>query len=167
MTYLLAARAFLSRIPWQVWPILALLALWAWERDNHADNREAETRAEMQAEIDAAERARYAALAAEEEALRTLSKETDRAVIQAQDDNRDRTERFIAVGGVRTKACPAIDQAAVRSAGDSAPVHQAPVMDGTEALPTVAVTPDDVRTCTANTILAEEWRNLLLDLEAR
>ena len=167
LTLIATARAFLSRVPWFVWCGIAVVALWAWERDNHADNREAETRAEMQADFDRIEAERLAALESEEQALRQLSKETDRAVIQAQDDNRDRTERFIAAGGVRTKACPATDQAAVRSAGDSAPVHQAPVMDGAEALPTVAVTPDDVRTCTANTILAEEWRKLLLDLEAR
>jgi hypothetical protein len=167
MIWLATARAFLSRIPYQIWIAIALCLIWYWERDRHADNREAETRAEMQVIIDKKEAERLAALESEEEALRTLSKETDRAVIQAQDDNRDRTERFIAAGGVRTKACPATDQAAVRSAGDSAPVHQAPVMDGAEPLPTVAVTPDDVRTCTTNTILAEQWRELLLDLEAR
>jgi hypothetical protein len=165
--YIAIARAFLSRVPVWVWVALAVAGLLAWERDRHADNREAETRAEMQNIIDKKEAERLAALESEEQALRTLSKETDRAVIQAQDDNRDRTERFIAAGGVRTKACPATDQAAVRSAGDSAPVHQAPVMDGAEPLPTVAVTPDDVRTCTTNTILAEQWRELLLDLEAR
>lgn len=167
MTWLLAARAFLKRIPWWAYAAIAVAGLWAWERDRHADNREAETRAEMQATFDLIEHQRRAALESEEQALRKLSKETDRAVIQAQDDNRDRTERFIAAGGVRGRSCPAVDQAGVRSAGDSAPVYQAPVLDGTEALPTVAVTPDDVRTCTTNTILAEEWRKLLLDLEAR
>jgi hypothetical protein len=30
---------------------------------------------------------------------------------------------------------------------------------------TVTVTADDVRVCTANTILAEEWRKLLLGME--
>lgn len=29
MTYLLAIRALLARVPWQVWAILGLLAVWA------------------------------------------------------------------------------------------------------------------------------------------
>ena len=49
MTYLLAIRGLLARIPWQAWAIIGLLAVWAWERDRHADNREAEVRAEEQA----------------------------------------------------------------------------------------------------------------------
>jgi hypothetical protein len=49
MTYLLAARAFLKRIPYQIWIAIAVLAVWYWERDRHADAREAEVRAEEQA----------------------------------------------------------------------------------------------------------------------
>jgi hypothetical protein len=49
MTYLLAIRGLLARVPWQAWVIIGLLAVWAWERDRHADAREAEVRAEEQA----------------------------------------------------------------------------------------------------------------------
>ena len=43
------ARTFLSRVPWFVWVAIAVVGLWAWDRDNHADNRETEVRAEEQA----------------------------------------------------------------------------------------------------------------------
>jgi hypothetical protein len=162
-----AVKRIAKLIPWQVWCGIAVVAaLYVWGNHREAQGR-SEGRAEMQAQIDAADKARADALASEEAALRKLTKETDRAVIQAQDDNRDRTERFIARGGVRN-ACPAaVNPPADRSAGDSAPVHQAPVLDGSEQVPTVAVMPEDVRTCTTNTILAEEWRKLLLGLESR
>jgi hypothetical protein len=39
----------LKRIPWQAYAILAVLAVWYWDRERHADNREAEVRAEEQA----------------------------------------------------------------------------------------------------------------------
>ena len=162
-----AVKRIAKLIPWQVWCGIALAGVWYVERDRYGDRRDTAARAEMQAQIDAADKARADALASEEAALRKLTKETDRAVIQAQDDNRDRTERFIARGGVRN-ACPAaVNPPADRSAGDSAPVHQTPVLDGSEQVPTVAVMPEDVRTCTENTIKAEEWRKLLLGLESR
>ncbi len=43
------AKDIVRRIPWQVYAGLALLAVWYWERDRHADAREAEVRAEEQA----------------------------------------------------------------------------------------------------------------------
>lgn len=60
MTYFLTIRAFLSRVPVWVWIVIGLIALWAWERDRHADQREDETRAEMQAVVDS-EKAAHAA----------------------------------------------------------------------------------------------------------
>lgn len=160
MAYLIAARAFLSRIPWQAYAALAILAVWYWERDRHADAREAETRAEMQAKIDRADADRAKALASEEQALRNLAQRTDQNVTQARAENRDRTERFIASGGVRN-ACPGSRQAPSAGAGSGEGVHQAPVMDDPE---TVSVKPDDVRICTANTLTAEALQAYILGL---
>ena len=39
MTYLLAARALLARIPWQVWAILGLLAVWGIDRTTYGARR--------------------------------------------------------------------------------------------------------------------------------
>lgn len=47
--WLLSAAGVLKRVPWQVWAALALAAVWYWERDQHADAREEEVRAEEQA----------------------------------------------------------------------------------------------------------------------
>lgn len=85
----LKAAGILKRIPWQVWAGLALLAVWYWERDRHADAREAETRAEMQVVIDRMEAARQAAVAKSEmiEALNSAATEkantdVDRNLVQ-------------------------------------------------------------------------------------
>jgi hypothetical protein len=164
LTALATARAFLKRVPAWVWIAIALVALWAWERDNHADNREAKTRAEMQAEIDAADRERAKALASEEEAIKALAKRTDSNVEQARAANRDRTERFIASGGLQCPTARSGD-AARGSAGSSAPVHQAPVLDGTQPVQVVGVTAEDVRICTDNTLKAEALRDYALGLE--
>jgi hypothetical protein len=113
MTYLLAFRGLLGRIPWQVWAILGLGAAVMF----YGNHREAE--------------------------------------------NRDRTERFIASGGVRN-ACPGGGQAPRAGAGSGEGVHQAPVMDDPE---TVSVKPDDVRICTANTLTAEALQAYLMGLD--
>lgn len=161
-----AIRQLAARVPWQAYAILALLAVWYVDRTRHGNERAYEARAEMQAKIDAADKARADALASEEQALRELAKRTDRNVEQARNDNRDRTERFIANGGVR-QACPDNRNPARGSAGRGEAVHQAPVMDGAERLPeVVTVLPDDVRVCTDTTLVAEALREFVLGLES-
>lgn len=166
MMYLLAARAFLKRIPWQVYALIALLAVWYIDRTNYGNERAYQERVKMQAQIDRAEAERQAAVASETEALLKLSKDADRAVYQAREDNRSRVDAFIARGGVRP--CTADHQAGVSGTGDSAGLRETPELDGTETLPeVVTVLPEDVRICTDNTLKAEEWRNLLLGMEGR
>lgn len=157
----------LKRIPWQAWAALAVLAVWYWERDRHADARETETRAEMQAIIDAKEAARLAAV---EESLRiaALNIETTRKADADVNRNlaqeRAGADAFIARGGVRR--CPTArtdpataDQGPGLDAGGSA----VPVMDD---VPVVTVLPEDVRICTENTVKARAWRKWGLSIEA-
>lgn len=162
-----SARAILSRIPWQVWPALAILAVWYWERDRHADNREAETRAEMQVIIDAKEAARLAAV---KESLRIAALNTQ-ATRKADEDvttnlakERAGVDDFIARGGVRrcdtarTDTAPADQGTSVDGGSGSLPV-----MDD---VPVVTVLPEDVRICTENTVKARAWREWGLSIEA-
>lgn len=166
--WILGIRGLLKRIPWQAWAAMACIAAVLFYGNHREDQGYAKAEAYWKAKAEALEDARQAALDSEQAALRQLAKETDNAVYKKSEANRDRTERFIASGGVRGQACPVDHQAAVRGTGDGAALHQAPIVDGAEQLPqTVTVLPDDVRTCTENTILSEEWRKLLLDLEAR
>jgi hypothetical protein len=166
MAYLIAARAFLSRIPWQAYAALAILAVWYWERDRHADAREAETRAEMQVIIDRKEAARLAAIT---ESLRiaALHAETTRKADADVKDNLARegagADAFIARGGVRR--CPAArtnpsptDQGTRDNAGAGA----LPELDD---LPLITVLPEDVRICTENTVKARAWQQWGLGIE--
>ena len=111
---------------------------------------------------------------AQERKYADLANPTDEAVAAAQSE-RERADRFIAAGGVRaevpacrvTAAAPARNQ----SAGISAPVRPAPVVDDASDVrdpepATVSVLPRDVRICTDNTILAEQFREFILGLEA-
>lgn len=126
---------------------------------------------------DAANREALAARASEELALKALSQETDNAILQARAEVAGDLERFIAAGGLPDRGCPRRPAAPgpLHGAGDGAPLREAPELDGPAPLPElpeagpaiVRVSPEDVRICTANTILAEEWRDLLLGLEAR
>lgn len=171
ISFAVTALGFIKRVPWYVGPALALAALWWLERDAHGDARYAEGLAKMEAARQVANTAALAARASEEEALRRLAKDTDNAVITRRDQERSRTERFIASGGVRNnQVCPRRPAAASgdHGTGTSEAVRQAPELDGAERLPdVVSVLPDDVRVCTDNTILAEELRALILSLEAR
>jgi hypothetical protein len=167
LAYLATARAFLKRIPLSVWIALALCLIWYWERDRHADNREAETRAEMQVIIDKKEAARLAAVA---ESLRIAAlnvqatEKADRDVAQELAQERTAVDAFIQRGGVRqcptarTNAPPA-DQGSGVDAGAGA----LPLMDD---VPVVTVLPEDVRICTENTVKARAWREWGLLIEA-
>lgn len=171
ISFAMTALGFLKRMPWQVWVIAAVAMLWWFERDAHGDARYAEGIAKMEAARQVANTTALAARASEEEALRRLAKDTDNAVIERRDQERSRTERFIASGGVRNnQVCPSRPAASPEDRGTSRgeAVRQAPELDGAERLPdVVSVYPDDVRICTDNTILAEELRALILSLEAR
>jgi hypothetical protein len=165
VSLLLSIWGLLARIPREVWLIAAALAaLWLWGNHREAQGRY-EGRAEIQAQWDKAKVEAERRRKSEEARQANLSKGADRAVIENTASERDRTEQFIARGGVRQGRCPRIP-APVSGAGDSAPVREAPLVDDAEALPAVAVTPDDVRICTENTVKAEAWRDLLLKLES-
>jgi hypothetical protein len=156
--------SLLTRIPWQVWAAIALAGLIALYGHHREAQGRYEGRAEILAKWDRAKAENERARIKEEKRQAALSKGADRAVIEKTFAERDRTESFIARGGVRN-TCARTDQATVPSAGSGEALHSSPVMDGGERLPTVAVTPDDVRVCSTNTILAEEFRKVLLGLE--
>lgn len=166
-TGLLFARVTgaLKAVPWQVWAGLAIIAAVLIYGSHREAQGYAEAKDYYEAKISAADKARADALASEEQALRALAKETDNNVAKERVANRDRTERFIANGGVR-QACPRGGGAEGGSAGRSQGMHQAPELDGTESLPeVVTVLPDDVRICTDNTLTAEALQAYILGLE--
>jgi hypothetical protein len=156
-----------KRIPWQAWAALAVLAVWYWERDRHADNREAETRAEMQIIIDRKEAARLAAV---DESLRLAAlhaqatRKADADVTRNLAQERAGADAFIAAGGVRRCPAPRADSApAGQGAGVDAGAGALPVVDD---VPVVAVLAEDVRICTENTVKARAWREWGLAIEA-
>lgn len=160
------ALGFLKGVPREVWLILAALAaVWLYGSHREASGY-AEGSAHVQAQWDKAKAAGEKARKAEEARQANLSKGADRAIIENTASERDRTERFIAAGGVRERSCPRAVSGPLPSAGEREVVREAPVVDEREALPTVAVTPEDVRICTDNTVKAEAWRELLLKLES-
>lgn len=125
---------------------------------------------------DLANAAAIAARESEELALKQLAKGTDNAIEESRRRAAGSTERFIAAGGLPDhRRCPGgpVAPGTVHGAGSVPPLHQPAQLDGATPLPdvpqaeTVRVTGDDVRICTANTIIAEEARDLLLGLEAR
>lgn len=155
----------LKAVPWQVWAGLAIIAAVLLYGSHREAQGYAEAEAYYEAKIAVADKARAEALASEEQALRALAKETDNNAAKEREANRDRTERFIANGGVR-QACPRGGSAEDGSARSGAGVHQAPELDGAEGLPEiVTVLPDDVRICTANTLTAEALQAYVLGLE--
>jgi hypothetical protein len=103
VTWLLTARAFLSRVPWQVYAILALLAAWGVDRtvqyrSGYSDGRESVLTELRTAEAEAAQKALEAAATAtqagierserfdvEQQALRDAITEAERADRNALD----------------------------------------------------------------------------------
>lgn len=167
LTWFGTIKSVIKRIPWQVYAGLAVLAVWYWERDRHADNRESEARAEMQVIIDRKEAARLAAV---QESLRIAalnSKATEKAdtdVSRNLVQERAGADAFIARGGVRR--CPAAGTntpAADQSPGIDAGGSALPVVDD---MPVVTVLPDDVRICTENTVKARAWQEWGLSVVA-
>lgn len=164
---LLFARVsgLLKRIPAPVWVALALVVGVHFYGHHRESQGYAKAEAYWKAEAEALKVARQVALDSEEAALRQLTKETDNAINQSRIAHSTTVERFIARGGVR-QACPADRDPEDRSAGDSATVHQAPVVAPAEPVSgLVTVLPDDVRICSDNTFLAEGFREKLLKLE--
>lgn len=165
---LLFARVsgLLKRVPWQVWACLALIAAALFYGHHREAQGYAKAEAYWKAEIDALEAERQAALDSEEDALRQLAKDTDRNVAKEREANRDRTEQFIARGGLR-QACPRNRDPEDRSARDGEVVREEAELDGAEPVQVVGVTPEDVRICTDNTLKAEAMRDFILGLEAK
>ena len=162
--YIAIARAFLKRIPWQVWAFLALIAVWAWERDSYGDRRAEEARIEANTKCAAKEKARQAALVAKEKENRERARQTDRRVIAKREAVRPSVDAFIARGGVQQAGT---DNRGPEggSAGSSEAVHQAPELATAERMQTVTVYAEDVRICTDGILIAEELRAFVLDLE--
>ena len=165
---LLFARVsgLLKRVPWFVWAALALIAAVLFYGHHREAQGYAKAEAYWKAEIDAMEAERQAALDSEEAALRQLAKDTDRNVAKEREANRDRTEQFIARGGLR-QACPRDRSTEDRSAGSGEAVREAPIMDAGEPVQVVGVTAEDVRICSDNTLKAEAMRDFILGLEAK
>lgn len=162
----LKAWGLLGRVPAWAYGIAVCLAL-VWLYGNHREAQGyAEGSADVQAQWDKAKAEGERIRKAEEARQANLSKGADRAIIENTASERDRTERFIAAGGVRGQTCPRAVRSEVPSTGEREAVRETSLVDDREALPTVAVTPDDVRICTDNTIKAEAWRELLLKLES-
>jgi hypothetical protein len=166
--WLLGLRSLLKRIPWQVWAGIACIAAVLFYGHHRDAQGYAKAEAYWKAEADALEETRQAALDSEEAALRQLAKETDNAVYEKREANRDLTERFIRSGGVRAQACPSNRDPEDRSTGNGEAVREEAELDEAERLPeVVTVLPEDVRICTEAVIKAEEWRKFILDLEAK
>ena len=165
---LLFARVsgLLKRVPGWVWGVAVLIASVLFYGHHREAQGYAKAEAYWKAEIDAMEAERQAALDSEEAALRQLAKDTDRNVAKEREANRDRTERFIARGGLR-QACPRDRDTEDRSAGSGEAVREAPIVDGAEPVQVVGVTAEDVRVCTDNTLKAEAMRDFILGLEAK
>ena len=164
LTFFASVLGIAKRVPAWVWVALAAVALIALYGRHREAQGYAEGKADVQAQWDKAKAEGERIRKAEEARQAKLSKEADRAVIEKTEAERDRTERFIAAGGVRREACPRVP-AAIPSTGSGETVHQAPVMDDAERVQIVGVTAEDVRVCTSNTLKAEAWRDLLLGLE--
>jgi hypothetical protein len=126
--------------------------------------------AQMQRERDAADA--LAKAVASDNSRATEKANTD---VKAELDRQgDRTERFIAGGGVRP-SCP---RTAPGGAGDRAGIDARagalPELDGMQPgdqrgafdPPTVTVFAEDVRICTENTVKARAWREWGLGIEA-
>jgi hypothetical protein len=111
MTYLLAARAFLKRIPWQVWCGIAVVALLWWTYNAGYNTARDKGRAELAQTV-----ATFEAAQAEAERLHLAAKaETERryaALAERADNDHERnqaaastaTDRFIAAN--RVQPCP-------------------------------------------------------------
>lgn len=142
----------IKRYPWQAGLILALLAFaWAWRGWNASEEREAAAIAREAKAIKAGQQALANQIKLHDEtkaAYAAKAKDADNAHEIEMAAAADRTERFIAAGGVH-KAC------GNRASVASAPTESAVAESGNgQGLPSdlVAVTPADVRLCTANSL---------------
>ncbi|MXO72857.1 hypothetical protein [Alteraurantiacibacter buctensis] len=160
MTALLAIRAFLGKLPWQAYAVLAAIGivLIAYSK-GYGDARDKYHRqmAELTASVEAAqEQARAAQIAvieAEQARLDAVTKEADHAHEVTRVVVRDATDRFIADNGVRPNG------QCVASGTDSAAAD--PGAGVSESLPAKAIVDTaDVRACAdlyAYSIAAREW----------
>jgi hypothetical protein len=160
----LKALGILKRVPWQVWAVLAILAVWYWERDRYGDHREAEGRAAVQAQWDDARAKAQAESDRIAKANTTATEKANTDVTENLAQERGGADAFIARGGVRPCPAPRTNTpAADQSPGIDAGRSALPVMDD---VPVVTVLPDDVLICTENTVKAQAWREWGLTIEA-
>ena len=99
MTYLLAIRGLLARVPWQIWSILGLLAVWGIDRTTYGarrydDGRESVLSELREAEAEAAQKA-VEAVASEGAKGAARAAEFDKQ----QETLRDAIEKAEAEGG--------------------------------------------------------------------
>jgi hypothetical protein len=160
----LSVRGLLAKVPVVFWIALACIAFWYWERDSYGAALYEEGKAEIQDKWDAETASEEIERIKEETRLTIAAKETDKNVEKARADNRDRTERFIDSGGVRP-TCPRRERSEDNSSRVGTPLRETPELDGEEPVSVVTVLPDDVRICTDNTLLAEEFRTFILKAE--
>ena len=161
MIWFTAIRAFLGRLPWQVWAALgALAALW-WAYHSGYEKRDTEAKAEMAETIAAytqaqaeAERLALAAKAETEARYQALAERTDDEHARTQALAANATDRFIAANRVRSCPVAGSPSATTASADSDDPGVPAPVPAD------IVMGEADVRTCAslyAYAVAAHEW----------
>ncbi len=162
MTFIATALAFAKRLPWQVYAAIAVLALLAltyragWNaRDEKADRERAEYIAQYEQAADRARRAQQAVMDREKARYDALAKEADENAQDAQSAAMDAARRYVAANRVRPRgSVPSGPGAAPDS--DSAQGSDGP--GGSAIVDAVAVSEDDIRICTTNTVRLQSVR---------
>lgn len=165
MTFVLSALAFAKRLPpWVYYIIAAIIAAGliyraGWNaRDEKADRERAEYIAEYEQAADRARRAQQAVNDAAQARYDALAERIDREAKQSQVAALSAADRYI----IRNRVQPCVAGATSAAVGPS-PSEPAPSGDGagaTAIVDAVAVSADDIRICTTNTVrlqAAREW----------
>lgn len=167
MTFLIAIRAFLGKLPWQVWLGVAAIGivLLAYSK-GYGDARDKYRRqmAELTASVEAAqEQARAAQVAVNEQAeqrYETLAKEADHNAEIYQSAAMDAARRFIAANRVRPNAAGSANGSPAPAQGDSTSGGNGQGGNPELVGDFVIVPADDIRICTVNTarlMATREW----------
>ena len=162
------ALAFAKRLPpWVYYIAAAILAAGliyraGWNaRDEKADRERAEYIAEYEQAAERARRAQQAVMDREQARYDAIAKEADENAQDAQSAAMDAARRYIAANRVRPcGGVPSGPGAAPES--DSAASGDGP--GGSAIVDAVAVSEDDIRICTANTVRLQAVRDWALEL---
>jgi hypothetical protein len=167
LTFIATARAFLKRIPWQVWCGIAVVALLWWTYNAGYNTARDKGRAELaqtvatfEAAQAEAERLHLAAKAATEARYRELAGRIDNDHARNQAAASSATARFIAANRVQPCPVAGATSGTIAAPGD----HGAGVSASVPADSLVALSDLDVRACTAAAtyaIDAYKWANSL------